>query len=305
MDYSKLSRLNIKHLTVLHVLLMTHSVSATAMQLCVTPSSVSKALGQLKLQLGDELFFRSGSGLIPTQYAVSIGPAVHHILCAVNGLLQQGEFDPQLFHGSLTLSMRESTFELFAEKISHITSKLGRNGRLNIVAKEPQIFEALQSGKVDFMLLPHDISQPPTQSKNLTWQHVLDDEMVCLMRDSHPLAAQPLTVAGYLSQRHIGVMDKDLAQPYFEQTLAQRHGEREVAIAVADFGSAALMCHHSDYLFTCSKRWAQTAKQAQGLIIKPLPFDYGQVTYSLVWNPTSLNNPACYWLHEQILAVAI
>jgi DNA-binding transcriptional LysR family regulator len=70
---------------------------------------------------------------------------------------------------------------------------------------------------------------------------------------------------------------------------------------VADFGSAALMCHHSELLFTCSRRWASMAKQAQGLIIKTLPIDYGKVAYSLVWHRQSMNDPAHRWLYEQIL----
>lgn len=127
--------------------------------------------------------------------------------------------------------------------------------------------------------------------------------MVCLMRQAHPLADDELTIEKYLSCRHISVIDKDLAEPFFEMTLTQRHGARNIAMMVADFGSAALTCLYSDYLFTCSKRWAETALQAKDLIAKPLPFDYGQVAYSLVWNTASLNNPACRWLHSELMAI--
>ncbi|MDD1783440.1 LysR substrate-binding domain-containing protein [Enterovibrio sp. ZSDZ35] len=302
MDYTTLSRISLKNLTVMHVLLMTHSVTATADILCVTPSSVSKALSQLKTQLNDDLFFRRGNQLTPTQFALSIGPAIHNVLSNINGIFQQGEFSPEVYEGTLSLSMRESTFELFAPKLCGISAQLSDKARLNISTKEQFSFEALQSGKLDFLLLPHDISQPPTQSKSLVWQTIMEDEMVCLMRADHPLAQQDLTIEGYLSCRHIRVIDKDLAEPYFEMTLTQRHGARNIALMVADFGSAALTCHHSDYLFTCSKRWAETALQAKDLVAKPLPFDYGQVAYSLVWNMVSLNNPACRWLHSQLIA---
>ncbi|WP_407332436.1 LysR family transcriptional regulator [Enterovibrio sp. 27052020O] len=301
MDYATLSRISVKHLTVMHVLLMTHSVTATANILCVTPSSVSKALAQLKTQLNDELFFRTGNQLAPTQYALSIGPAIHNVLSNINGIFQQGEFAPEIFTGTLSLSMRESTFELFAPQIGHISQQLSDQAQLVISTKEQFSFEALLSGKIDFLLLPHDISQPPTHSKNLVWKAILSDEMVCLMNRHHPLAKGELTIENYLSYRHIRVIDKDLAEPYFEQTLTQRHGARNIATMVADFGSAALMCQHSPYLFTCSKRWAETALQGKGLVAKPLPFDYGQVAYSLVWNTVSLNNPACRWLHDQLV----
>ena len=72
MDYVALSRISLKHLTVLHVLLSTHSVSGTAEVLCVTPSSVSKTLSQLREQLKDELFYREGTSLVPTPFALSV-----------------------------------------------------------------------------------------------------------------------------------------------------------------------------------------------------------------------------------------
>ncbi|MEZ9417497.1 LysR family transcriptional regulator, partial [Vibrio sp. 10N.286.49.E1] len=55
------------------------------------------------------------------------------------------------------------------------------------------------------------------------------------------------------------------------------------------------------FLFTCSKQWAEHAKQAQGLVSKPLPFDYGKVAYSLVWNKPNMNDQAIKWLCDLFL----
>ncbi|MCA2492850.1 LysR family transcriptional regulator, partial [Vibrio alginolyticus] len=38
---------------------------------------------------------------------------------------------------------------------------------------------------------------------------------------------------------------------------------------------------------------------------RSLPFDYGQVAYSLVWNKASLNDPALRWLQQQLLDACI
>jgi len=62
-----------------------------------------------------------------------------------------------------------------------------------------------------------------------------------------------------------------------------------------------VMCHQSAYLLTCSKKWAEQSRQAKGLMSKPLPFEYGKVGYSLVWNQASLNDPALNWLHSQLI----
>lgn len=302
MDFIALSRISLKHLTVLHVMLSTNSVTRTAANLCVTPSSVSKTLSQLREQLKDELFYREGTLLLPTSYALNIAPQIHGILHSMNGILHQGEFDPSVYSGSISLSMRESTFELFANKIDQICQQLASAKQIQLYAKEQMNFDALSRGQVDFMLLPHDISQPPTRSRELMWKQILDDEMICLMSPDHPLASKPtLSIDDYLSYQHIGIQDNDLSEPYFEQNLTQQHRSRKVSISVSDFGSGAVLCHQSQRLLTCSKAWADKAFQAQGLAQKELPFDYGQVGYSLVWNEASLNHPALQWLHQQLL----
>ncbi|NVC93333.1 LysR family transcriptional regulator [Vibrio natriegens] len=301
MDYITLSRISLKHLTVLHMLLTTHSVTQAAERLCVTPSSVSKTLSQLRETLKDELFYRDGTRLVPTPFAINIGPSIHGILSSMNGLLHQGSFSPAYYQGDFSIAMRESSMELFAPVLVHLSQQLGNHAYLNVHSKDEMSFDALIRGQIDFLLLPHDLSQPPTHNKDLVWQTILKDELICLMGKSNPLAKQPLTIEGYLSARHIGIHDKDLSRPYFEQNLQQRHQKRNLAMRVADFGSAAVMCHHTDYLFTCSKRWARIALQTKGLVEQPLPFDFGQVSYSLVWNKASLNDPALRWLQKQLL----
>ncbi|GAA5644422.1 MULTISPECIES: LysR family transcriptional regulator [Vibrio] len=300
MDYIALSRISLKHLTVFHVLLNTHSVTATAQQLCASPSGISKVLSQLRSLLKDELFYRDGTRLVPTPFALSMGPTVHGILSSMNGVLHHGEFDPQQYSGDFAIGMRGSSVELFAPLLSHIAEQLNGACRLNLYAKEQLGFEALLRGQADFIILPHDISQPPTHIKDLVWKVILDDEMVCLMNAAHPLADTALTIDSYLSYQHVGVHDRELSRPFFEQQLAQHHRARDIALSVADFGAAAIMCQHMPYLFTCSKRWANVACQTRSLIQKNLPFDYGHVAYSLVWNKQSLNDPAQNWLHQQL-----
>ena len=300
MDLIQLSRINFKQLTALHVMLSTHSVTQSAEILCMSPSSVSKTLSQLRSLLGDELFYRDGTKLIPTAFALKMGPTVHLILNNMNGLLNQSSFEPKAFTGKFSLSMRESTLEIFAPIISDILSNQAPNAHIDIHSKEQLGFDALLSGQVDAIILPHDKSQPPTNEKQLVWETVIGDEMVCLMKSNHPLATKPLTVENYLTYKHIGIFDKELNQPYFEQLLTQQHQPRNMAMSVADFGSAAAMCHHSDFLFTCSKKWFEVAQQAQDLIEKPLPFGYGQVVYSVVYNKLSLNDQALNWLLNRI-----
>lgn len=300
MDFIQLSRISFKHLTVLQVMLSTHSVTRSADILCMSSSSVSKTLSQLRTLLNDELFYRDGTQLIPTPYALKVAPTLNKIISNMNGLLNHSGFEAVEYSGLFSLSMRESSFDIFAPAITNIVTEQAPNAKIEIHSKEQLGFEALLNGQVDLIILPHDKSQPPSNDKQLVWETIIDDEMLCVMRADHPLAKQALTIERYLEYKHIGIFDKALNQPYFEQMLKQHHHARHTAIAVADFGSAATVCKNSDFLFTCSKAWFEVASQAQDLIAKPLPFDYGQVVYSMVFNKLALNEPALAWLFNNI-----
>ncbi|WP_375748434.1 LysR family transcriptional regulator [Vibrio sp. HN007] len=304
MDYIQLSRISLKHLTVLHVLLATNSVTKTSEQLCVSPSSISKILSQLRNLLGDELFYRDGTQLVPTAYALKIGPTVHSVLTSMNGVIHQQSFDPESYSGTFKLSMRSSAFEVFAPIMAKLASEKAPNSFFKIYSKEQLGLDALIRGQVDIVLLPHDISQPPTENRDLHWHSILNDEMVCLMNPEHPIANDDLTIKKYLKYRHIGIVEKELSVPYFEQNLAQQFEPRKIAISVSDFGSAALMCHQTDFLFTTSRIWAETALQAKGLVMKKLPFDYGKVAFSIVWNKASTNDPSMKWLYNELVEEA-
>jgi len=229
MDLIKLSRISMKHLITLHIMLDTLSVTATAERLCLSPSSVSKTLNQLRDNLNDDLFYRHGNKLIATPLRFSI-------------------------------AMRESTFDLLAAQLSQNIIAQAPHIRLDIWSKDSIGFDGLRKGILDFVILPHDRSQPPLNSQShLVWETLMTDEMICLMNPNHPLAQQEMTIA---------------------------------------------LCQYSNLLFTCSRRWAETAIIAKDLVVKPLPFNYGEVAYSLVWHEPSMNDPAHRWMYEQIVKCA-
>ena len=305
MDLVKLSRISMKHLITLHVMLDTLSVTAAAERLCLSPSSVSKTLSQLRSNLGDDLFYRHGNKLVATPLARRLGPSVQQMIYDMDQLLSQDQFDPSSCETRFSLAMRESTFELLAAKLSAHVLALAPNIRLDISTKDSIGFDGLIAGSLDFIILPHDLSQPPAPRHELVWKTLFQDEMVCLMIPDHSLAESgrgELSLDDYLSYGHIGITDGDLNIPFFEMQLAQLQCRRKISISLPDFGSAALMCHHSALLFTCSRRWAEMALQAKGLVNRALPFDYGEVAYSLVWHSAAMKDPAQRWLYEQILA---
>ncbi|WP_113720961.1 LysR family transcriptional regulator [Aeromonas salmonicida] len=303
MDLIALSRLGGRHLVTLHLLLDSQSVTRTAERLCTTPSTVSKTLNQLRDLLGDQLLYRQGNQLLLTHFAERLGPTLHRLLSELNNLTSQGGFDPETWQGQLRFALRESSMvwpmgPILGQLMQEVPGLVP-----NVWNKDEQGLTALAAGKLDFVILPHDQSQPLPRQPGLVWETLREDRLVCLLRADHPALDKPWDLDAYLSWRHIAIRDQELANPFFEQSLAQLQVRRQIGATLPDFGSASALLRQSDLILTAIEGWALQSA-ALGLAIRPVPFDYGAVTHSLVWYGPAGEEPALRWFRQRILTLA-
>ena len=303
MDLIALSRLGGRHLVTLHLLLDSQSVTRTAERLCTTPSTVSKTLNQLRDLLGDQLLYRQGNQLLLTPFAERLGPTLHRLLSELNNLTSQGGFDPETWQGQLRFALRESSMvwpmgPILGQLMQEVPGLVP-----NVWNKDEQGLTALAAGKLDFVILPHDQSQPLPRQPGLVWETLREDRLVCLLRADHPALDKPWDLDAYLSWRHIAIRDQELANPFFEQSLAQLQVRRQIGATLPDFGSASALLRQSYLILTAIEGWALQSA-ALGLAIRPVPFDYGAVTHSLVWYGPAGEEPALRWFRQRILTLA-
>ncbi|KTA84708.1 LysR family transcriptional regulator [Aeromonas salmonicida] len=303
MDLIALSRLGGRHLVTLHLLLDSQSVTRTAERLCTTPSTVSKTLNQLRDLLGDQLLYRQGNQLLLTPFAERLGPTLHRLLSELNNLTSQGGFDPETWQGQLRFALRESSMvwpmgPILGQLMQEVPGLVP-----DVWNKDEQGLTALAAGKLDFVILPHDQSQPLPRQPGLVWETLREDRLVCLLRADHPALDKPWDLDAYLSWRHIAIRDQELANPFFEQSLAQLQVRRQIGATLPDFGSASALLRQSDLILTAIEGWALQSA-ALGLAIRPVPFDYGAVTHSLVWYGPAGEEPALRWFRQRILTLA-
>ncbi|MFM1700956.1 LysR family transcriptional regulator [Aeromonas salmonicida] len=303
MDLIALSRLGGRHLVTLHLLLDSQSVTRTAERLCTTPSTVSKTLNQLRDLLGDQLLYRQGNQLLLTPFAERLGPTLHRLLSELNNLTSQDGFDPQTWQGQLRFALRESSMVWPMGPILGQLMQEVPGLEPNVWNKDEQGLTALAAGKLDFVILPHDQSQPLPRQPGLVWETLREDRLVCLLRADHPARDKPWDLDAYLSWRHIAIRDQELANPFFEQSLAQLQVRRQIGATLPDFGSASALLRQSDLILTAIEGWALQSA-ALGLAIRPVPFDYGAVTHSLVWYGPAGEEPALRWFRQRILTLA-
>lgn len=304
MDMSHLSRVNINLLVTLQTLLKERSASAAAMSMNLSQSSISKNLAQLRHIFDDPLFHRGPHGLIPTQLALELEPKLSQALFALDNLFAPDTFDLMQHRAKLKVSMPESAFEFLLAPIMTELMSEAPHIQFDSWFKDTLSLEHLGKGLLDFVVLPQDLGQSPKLGNQLITQELYRDELTCLVRNKHPILlkqSQEWTQEAYLNCRHIHVRDNELGAPIFDQTLAQRGLERDIAIQVPDFHSASTLCSQSDLVFTTSIHWANYACQKFDLVKLPMPCKTLPVVYSLIWHQRSESDPAHLWFKDKIL----
>lgn len=82
--------------------------------------------------------------------------------------------------------------------------------------------------------------------------------------------------------------------------LADMGYERDIAITVPDFNSAASLCTYTDFVFTAPSHFTHLVAQQMGLVVLPLPLEFPPMAYTLFWHRDRENDPALNWLRQII-----
>jgi DNA-binding transcriptional LysR family regulator len=301
METSQLTRININLLVTLQVLLQERNASSAAVRLNLSQSTISKNLSQLRHIFDDPLFHRISHGLMPTPLAQTLEPKLNMAINAINEIFSPFEFDLKEYKGCFNISMQESAFEFVLSKVMQRILDEAPNMRIDTWFKDNISLEQLNQGRLDFVIIPHDVGQHLNVNDQLIIEELYRDELVCLVRDKNPLLQNKWDQQAYLNSKHIHIKDNELGLPMFDQSLSKLGLQRNVVIQVPDFNAATSLCCHSDLIFTTTEHWADAVLQSKQLVKLKLPCESEQVVYSLIWHQRSETNLAHRWLRTQLL----
>jgi DNA-binding transcriptional LysR family regulator len=303
MEISQLTRININLLVTLQVLLQERNASSSAVRLNLSQSTISKNLSQLRHIFADPLFHRISHGLMPTPLAQELEPKLNIAISAINEIFSPSKFNLKKYQGCFKISMQESAFEFVLSKVMQRVLDEAPNMQIDTWFKDSISIEQLNQGRLDFVIIPHDIGQKPNLNNQLHSEELYRDDLVCLVRKTNPILQTNWDQQAYLASKHIHVKDNELGMPMFDQSLSKLGLQRNVAIQVPDFNAATSLCSHSDLVFTTTTSWADSVLKSNQLVKLSMPCQSDPVVYSLIWHQRSETNHAHTWLRKQLLSV--
>lgn len=288
-------------LVALDALLRERHVTRAADQIGLSQPAMSNALGRLRHIFKDELLVRTARGMQPTPRAEELRERTHQLLRQVERVFESDEaFRAETSRRKFTVRMSDLLgFLLLPRLMSHL-SAAAPNVSLDLVHTPPvRTVDALEKDEIDLA-----VSTGLEHSSSISSEILFSDNMVCVMRKSHPLAKKRLTLEMLLSERHLKVSMSPTDVRFVDDVLAEKKLQRDVGLNVPHWLVVPHVVVRSNYLSVMPGRLAREIAGST-LTIRDLPFASQQFDWCIYWHRRHDDNQAIRWLREQIRTVGL
>ncbi len=304
--------LDLNLLRVFDEVMAERSLTRAARNLSLTQPAVSNALRRLREALGDELVRRHGHGVEPTPRALVLWPSVREALRQLQMAIVPSTFEPQEASNTFILSMADATAAELMGKLARQLQTEAPNVSLRVVpltTRDPR--KLLTEGVADLALgyfpaVLTDLTGRAQAGEAVAFEHqrLYAGEYVCVMRQGHPLAEQPMTLDRYCAARHLLVSFSGRPYGFVDEALASIGRQRRIVLTVNQFFTAGQVVVNSDLLTVLPRHFVPTTGMSDQLVLRDLPLDVPPVHVEALWHRRLQHDSAHQWLRAQLLHVA-
>jgi DNA-binding transcriptional LysR family regulator len=282
-------------LVVFNQLLMDRRVSTTADKLGLSQPAVSNALKRLRTLLKDELFVRTARGMEPTPYALNlIEPMGYALGTLQNALNQRDSFDPATSERTFTMGLTDIGEIYFMPTLMETLSRVAPRIKISTLRHNSgHLSEDMASGNVDIA-----VGLLPGLTTGFFQRRLFKQRYVCLFRQGHPTAHNPISLAQFKSLAHVGVTSANTGHSEVDEWLTRKGIARHIQLHVPHFVAVGHILQSSDLIATVPERFAQKCAEPFQLETSPLPFKLPDIAINLFWHAKYNREPANMWLRQ-------
>lgn len=151
-----LNDLEIQHLRLLDTLYTTGNLSLVAEQRGVSQQALSLQLKKLRQTMADDLFVRSGAGMVATTYTRTIMPQVRQILAGLAAIPAAAQIDVTTAERTLVVSATDYTQRLILTRLIQSLQNYAPRVKIVIVNIESVgLISKMQTGDIDLVFTSH------------------------------------------------------------------------------------------------------------------------------------------------------
>lgn len=284
-------------LPVLDALLRQRSVTLAARDLDMSQSAVSTALGRLRALLGDQLFVRTGRGMLPTPRASQLAEPVAAILDKLRDeVLSSQGFVPSTSQRDFTLGLSDVGSYVLWPRIVSVVSQQAPLVRLRLrVMSQAHIASALEDAEVDVALGAY-----PGLPDTLYQRRLFERKYVALVRQAHPLAGKRLSLQAFARCPQAVVRLASGIQDRVDEALAARGLARQKVLDMPSYLMLPPLLAAGDWMAVMPGQLADAFAQHGGFNPLTLPFDVPSSVIRMHWHKRFHEDGANAWLRGVI-----
>lgn len=289
-------------------LMTTGNLSRTAAALGIPTSTASRHLAELKEFFGDALFTRCRQGVLPTQRARELLPAICSLIHNFESLEQTRAFNPAEIAREIRIGCVDNApLAIFPDLMRDLASKAPH---LCISAHplDGMRYELLRQGELDLLISP----MTAAPSENFHTLNLCEQRYVIVCRKKHPLYLKYLETGDHIETEDIiryrfvdvALSHRRSGPMLLRNAVFPEFARAESAVKSYYFLSFVTATFGTDFLMVLPEASALYF-QAVGLAVI-LPTQVKSVTHTtkMIWHDTTHNDPLLQWARAVIFSSA-
>ena len=296
-----LRRVSLPLLLCFDSLMQTRSVTATASKLNKSQPAISRDLARLRELIADPLFVVVRKKLVPTERALAIYEQLHQGLCGLEQALEADEtFTPSALTGVVNIGAAAHIELLLAAPLTTAVQEAapGLIVRFHPVHGDV-IPDDLDSARMDLAIGLFQTLPPRFPSRLL-----FEDERVCVVSKSHPLAKRrQLTLNDLPHIKWLAFSHMYGTETNFDRALRHTGRQMNFSAYVSNFGLTPYFLMETDYATTMPKSIADKYQRHFELAQIRLPKELKAARMIMAWGAQNDSSRLNRWIRSIVLEV--
>lgn len=295
------AKLDLNLLVVFHCLMIERSVTRAAAVLHLTQGAVSSSLKRLRDEFDDELFQRTGAGMVPTRRALELAPKVSEALTTISHLIstQSGfaaEGSTRIFNIALSDDLETYLSPRLINRLNEqdLSISLSFHQTNSLLWKQ-----SLANEHIDVAIC----SEPRELSAQYASQVLFSSSYSCLYDGPRLGLNSPLTKEEYLNRDHLRV-SYDGRRGFVDDLFEREGAIRKVSASFTHFAGLLGALTHCDGIATLPTFAAHSLARIARLTVSPVPLLSPAFRVFMIWKIDRNNDEQNYWLRTLLIDIA-
>ena len=291
----KISSFDLNLFVILNAIYTEGSLTKAAEVVGITQPAVSNALSRLREKFNDDLFVRTGSGMVPTQKTENMILDVQSALTLIQKSVNEPDtFEPRSSERNFKLSLGDVSEGRVLPFIMKEIYKDAPNISVGsfAYARSDQV-HALSTNNLDFVVDP---IIPATDEVSST--KVFEDDFVVMHREDHDISKlKNVTIENILDLKHLHVSGRKRGLHLIDVELEKIGFKRNVSLRCQHFLIAPSIINSTDLVLMGTRSFAKR----NNLAFVEIPIEIPSMEYFLIWHKSDEGDGGHIWMKDLLI----